>query len=55
MAPGGGGTRGGGRGGGGAKDEVVQMGGQTLKRVLDDTTKQWVYRPVDEASGQVQP
>eukprot|EP00740_Mantoniella_antarctica_P001964 CAMPEP_0181363588 /NCGR_PEP_ID=MMETSP1106-20121128/8831_1 /TAXON_ID=81844 /ORGANISM="Mantoniella antarctica, Strain SL-175" /LENGTH=235 /DNA_ID=CAMNT_0023478041 /DNA_START=217 /DNA_END=920 /DNA_ORIENTATION=- len=53
MAPGGGGTRGGGRGGGGAKDEVVQMGGQTLKRVLDDTTKQWVYRPVDEASGQV--
>ena len=49
MAPGGG--RGG--GGGGGKDEVVQMGGQTLKRVMDDTTKQWVYRPVDVASGQV--
>jgi hypothetical protein len=48
MAPGGG--RG---GGGGARDEVVQMGGQTLKRVMDDATKQWVYRPVDEASGEV--
>ena len=24
-----------------------------MKRVMDDTTKQWVYRPVDVASGQV--
>ena len=34
------------------KDDVVQMGGKTLKRVMDNETRQWVYRPVDE-SGEV--
>ena len=28
------------------------MGGKTLKRVMDNETRQWVYRPVDE-SGEV--
>ena len=35
------------------KDDVVQMGGKTLKRVMDNETRQWVYRPVDESSGKV--
>ena len=35
------------------KDEIVQMGGKTLKRVMDNETRQWVYRPVDESSGKV--
>ena len=48
MAPG----RGGGRGSG-AKAETVTMGDQTLRRVLDESTGAWVYRPVDEASGRV--
>ena len=50
MAPGGG--RGSG-GGSAPKDETVIMGGQTLRRVMDESTRQWVYRPVDEASGDV--
>ena len=50
MAPGGG--RGSGRGSA-PKDETVIMGGQTLRRVMDESTRQWVYRPVDEASGNV--
>ena len=29
------------------------MGDQTLRRVLDESTGAWVYRPVDEASGRV--
>ena len=32
------------------KDDVVKMGGKTLKRVMDNETRQWVYRPVDELS-----
>ena len=35
------------------KDDIVQMGGKTLKRVMDNETRQWVYRPVDESSGKV--
>ena len=35
------------------KDDVVHMGGKTLKRVMDNETRQWVYRPVDESSGKV--
>lgn len=46
MAPGGG-------RGGRTQDDVVEMGGQTLKRVMDAASKQWVYRPVDKASGEV--
>ena len=26
---------------------------QKLRRVMDESTRQWVYRPVDEASGDV--
>jgi hypothetical protein len=40
-----------GRGGRGAPDETVVMDGQTLRRVFDEATKSWVYRPVDETSG----
>ena len=46
MAPGRGG-----RGGRGSPEDVVVMDGRTLRRVFDDATKSWVYRPVDETSG----
>ena len=49
MAPG----RGGRNGGRGTPDETVVMDGKTLRRVFDDSTKRWVYRPVDESSGDV--
>ena len=47
MAPGRGG-----RGGRGAPEETVVVDGKTLRRVLDEASKRWVYRPVDAASGE---
>ena len=47
MAPGRGG-----RGGRGAPEETVVVDGKTLRRVFDEASKRWVYRPVDEASGE---
>ena len=41
-----------GRGGRGAPEETVVVDGKTLRRVLDEASKRWVYRPVDAASGE---
>ena len=41
-----------GTGRGDRADDTVIISGQTLKRVLDADTKQWVYRPIDARSGE---